>query len=287
MILVVGASGMLGGKIVHRLIEEEHPVRALVRDPASADALSVAGADVVKADLRMPDTLGPALRGVAAVVTTANAAGRSGADTTDTVDRLGNLALIDAAREEGVEQFVFLSAFGAATDSPVPFLRAKGLSEEHLLASGVPFTILRPDIVMETWIGRFVVNPVRTGRPVVIIGEGERLHSFVAVDDLAALVVAVVGNPPAIGRIIAFGGPHAVSWLDIVESAAHVVGRVIPVRHVSPGTSIQGLPDAVAQIAASLDRYDSVLESRRIAQEFGVPQTSVESWLRMQLAEVG
>jgi NADH dehydrogenase len=286
MILVVGASGTLGGKVVRRLIEEEHPVRAMVRDPASAEALSAAGADIVKGDLRMPDTLGPALRGVAAVITTANSAGRRDGDT-DAVDRLGNYALIDAAREESVEQFVFVSALGAASDSPVPFLRAKGQAEDRLRQSGVPFTILRPAFFMENWIGRFVVDPVRAGRPVVIIGEGERVHSFVAVDDVAAFVVAVLGNPPAIGRTITFGGPHALSWLDIVESAAHVVGRVIPVRHVSPGTSISGLPDTVAQLAAAIDRHDSVVESRNVAEEFGVALTPVESWLRMQLAEVG
>lgn len=280
MILVAGASGVLGGRIVRRLIEEQHPVRGLVRTQEAAELLRRMGADPVFGDLRRPDTLSNAVRGVAAVVTTANSAARGGADSIESVDRGGNSALIDAARDEGVEQFVFVSAHGASEDHPSAFLRAKAVTERRLRDSGVPATILRPDLFMESWIGRFVVAPVRAGRPVMIVGEGERLHSWVAVDDVAAFAVAVIGNPPALGRAISFGGPEALSWLDIVERVAHTAGRVIPVRHVAPGASIPGLPDTVAQLAASLDRYDSVLDSTALADDLGVELTSVETWLR-------
>lgn len=285
MILVAGASGALGSRIVRRLLEEQHPVRAMVRSAQAAERLRGAGADVVMADVRRPDTLRSALRGMAAVVTTVNAASRGGDDTIESVDRDGNLALIEAARDEDVEQFVFVSAYGASEESPVPFLRAKGFAERVLRTSGLPFTILQPDLFMESWIGAFVVSPVRAGRPVAIVGSGERVHSFIAADDVAAFAVATVGNPPALERTFVIGGPHALSWLDIVEQAAEVVGRVIPVRHLTPGTSIPGLPDAVAQIAASLDAYDSMIDTRPLAEDFGVTLTPVRTWLERQIGE--
>lgn len=286
MILVAGASGVLGGRIVRRLLDEQHPVRALARSRDSADALRAVGADVVLGDLRRPDTLAQAVRGMAAVVTTANSASRGAPDTVEGVDREGTIALIDAAAEEGIEQFVYLSAYGASEDHPSAFMRAKAAVERHLRDCGVPATILRPTLFMESWIGAFVVAPVRAGRPVVIVGAGERRHSYIAVDDVAAFAVAVIGNPPALGRAIPLGGPEALSWLDVVERAAHVVGRVIPVRHVAPGASIPGLPDTVAQIAASLDRYDSILDSTDLADDLGVELTTVDAWLRQHLAGV-
>lgn len=287
MILVVGASGVLGERVVRRLAEEQHPVRALARSGESAARLRALGAEVVMGDLRRPDTLEAAVRGVAAVVTTANSASRTGPDTVEAVDRTGTMALIDAARAEGVEQFVLLSAWGAAEDHPSAFLRAKAAAEAHLKASGVPATVLRPTLFMESWIGGFVVAPVLAGRPVVIVGSGERRHSYIAVDDVAAFTVAVIGNPLALGRAIAVGGPEALTWLDIVERAAAIVGRVIPVRHVPPGAPIPGLPDTVAQIAAGLDRYDTVLDTQPLAEELGIELTTAERWLRQRLGNGG
>lgn len=283
MILVVGASGVLGGRIVRRLVDEQHPVRVLARSRESADALRATGADVVRGDLRLPDTLADAVRGVAAVVTTANSAARGAPDTLETVDRDGTVALIDAARHEGIEQFVYVSAWGVSADHPSAFMRAKAAAESHLRESGVPATILRPTLFMESWIGPFVVAPVRAGRPVVIVGAGERRHSYIAVDDVAAFCVAVIGNPPALDRVITVGGPEALSWLDVVERAAEVVGRVIPVRHVAPGATIPGLPETVAQLAATLDRADMIVDSEDLAADLGVDLTSVRAWLERRL----
>ena len=72
----------------------------------------------------------------------------------------------DAARHEGIEQFVYVSAWGVSEDHPSAFMRAKAAAESHLRESGVPATILRPTLFMESWIGAFVVAPVRAGRPV-------------------------------------------------------------------------------------------------------------------------
>jgi uncharacterized protein YbjT (DUF2867 family) len=285
MILVAGATGALGGRIVRRLLEEEHPVRAFARPGPGADALRAAGIEVAQGDLRRPDTIAAAMRGVAAVVSTANSASRSSPDTVESVDLAGNAALIEAAREERVEHFVFISAHGADESSPIPFLRAKAVTERRLRESGSPFTVLRPNLFMESWLGSFVVAPIRAGRTVSIVGGGSRLHTFVALDDVARFATAVIGNPPALARTIPFGGPEALSWLDVIELAAELVGRVIPVRHLSPGTPIPGMPDAVAQLAAGLDRFDSILDGATVAREFGVELTPVRQWLEARLVD--
>ena len=97
------------------------------------------------------------------MITTANSALRGGADNTQTVDTDGNRNLIDAARSSGVKQFIFVSAFGVTSDSPVPLFQAKARTEAYLRASGMPYTILAADGFMDVWLSMIVVGPVREG----------------------------------------------------------------------------------------------------------------------------
>jgi hypothetical protein len=100
------------------------------RDPdANTDLhLFIDGAEITDcvSDLKDADSVHAACRGVDAVVTTANAIGRTGDDNLDSVDHLGNRNLVDAAEAEGVRRFVCISALGAHPDHPMPLLRAKG-----------------------------------------------------------------------------------------------------------------------------------------------------------------
>jgi NADH dehydrogenase len=102
MILIVGATGKLGGRIARELLSRGLKVRALVRPASAAGALQRLGAEIVIGDLKDPASLLAACAGADTVITTANTARRGGADTVDTVDRTGSRALIDAARATGV-----------------------------------------------------------------------------------------------------------------------------------------------------------------------------------------
>jgi uncharacterized protein YbjT (DUF2867 family) len=120
MILVVGATGVVGGLIAQRLLEQGKEVRILVRrdsvsaqlaetgQATSAESLIEAGAQPVYGDLRDRASLDAAVEGVQTVVSTANSALRGGEDNPQTVDLEGNRSLIEASREAGVEHFVFV-----------------------------------------------------------------------------------------------------------------------------------------------------------------------------------
>jgi uncharacterized protein YbjT (DUF2867 family) len=129
MILLVGATGLLGSAIGKRLVEDSLKFRALVRPGTDADALSAAGAEIVRGDLREPATLGPALVGVDAVISTANVISRVLGGETDLtihdVDEQGNANLVQAAEAAGVERFVFLSFQDSILESGTPFALAK------------------------------------------------------------------------------------------------------------------------------------------------------------------
>ncbi len=286
MILVVGATGMLGGTILRRLLERGETVRALVRDSSAEQTLKDAGAETILADLKDPASLPPACEGISTLITTANSAGRGGADNVETVDLEGNHNLIEAASRSGVEHFVFVSAEGADPESAVPFLRAKGFTSKRLRESGMAYTVLVPNLYMDVWIPLVMLAPVASGRPVTIVGEGIGKHYLMAVDDVAGFAVAAVGNDAARNRELLIGGPEALSWRDIIAVFERVNGVKLQVTRLQPGETMPGFPEAVSGLMAGLETYDSPMPTPQAEAQgnFGVRLTSLEEFLRHQAA---
>jgi uncharacterized protein YbjT (DUF2867 family) len=292
MILIVGATGILGGMIARQLLEAGKQVRILARENSPAEqmaqqgmatspqSLLAAGVEPVYGDLKEPASLASAVEGIDTVITTANSAMRGGEDNLQAVDVEGNRNLIEAAQQAGVKHFIFVSALGATPDSPVPFMQAKGQTEERLRHSGMTYTILAPNVFMEVWIPAVVLGPVMVGEPVTLIGEGRRKHSFVAIQDVAAFVANAVDNPAAYNQYIAIGGPEPTSWQEIVAVTGQVLGRKIPVRSVAPGEPIPHLPGPMSGLLAAMETYDSPLEMTETARTFGVSLTPMEQAVR-------
>jgi uncharacterized protein YbjT (DUF2867 family) len=276
MILVVGATGRLGGVIARKLLDRGEQVRVLVRDGSTfADTR----AEVAHGDLKDVESLQKACAGIEQVVTTANAIALGGADTIDAVDRQGNVNLIDAAKAEGVRHFVFVSVMGATPEHFVPFIKAKGETEERLKASGLSWTILQPDPFMDVWLPN-VIGPGLQGGTVTLIGEAKQRHSLVAMEDVADYAVAALTQPAAAARTIQVGGAEPVSWHDVVATFERVLGREVPVESVAIGQPVPGLPDFVVELMTSLEFYESPIDMSEPSATFGVAPTRLEDFAR-------
>jgi uncharacterized protein YbjT (DUF2867 family) len=284
MILVVGSTGMLGGKITRRLLEQGHDVRILVRPTSDYASLVEAGAKPAIGDLKDPASLRRAVEGVDTVITTANSARREGEDNVESVDLNGNAALIDAANDAGVKQFVFTSALGSPPDSPIPFIAAKGKSEQRLRESGMPFTILAPTPYMEIWLGMVVLGPMFEGREISYIGDGTQRHSMVSVDDVASFAVAAVDHPDARNAYVAIGGPAPFSWRDAVASVERATGRKLEQRGLPPGERVPGLADAVQGLVTLLGTTEIQVDANETAKRFGVRQTTLDECIDRTMA---
>lgn len=294
MILVVGATGVVGGMLTRRLLEQGEEVRILVRRDSpsaqlvqqglatSAESLIEAGAQPVHGDLRYRSSLEAAVEDVRTVITTANSSMRGGEDNPKSVDLEGNGNLIDAAREADVERFVFVSALGADPAHPAPFMRAKARTETALRESGMEYTILAPNAYMQIWPALVVGAPALRGQTVTLVGEGRRRHSFVSNRDAAAYAVAVLDHPAARNRYLAIGGPEPLSWRDVVATYERVLERSIPVEFVAVGEPVPGLPDPMPALLAGMETYDSVVEMDEKVETFGVPPTTLETFVREQ-----
>ena len=280
MILIVGATGNLGGAITRTLLAQGLPVRILARSQSNYQPLVDEGAQVVLGDLKERGSLDAACQGVDTVITTANSAARGGEDNVQTVDLQGNRHLIDAAKAAGVKQFIFVSVLTADPTSPVLFIQAKGKTEDALRASGIPYTILAPNGYMEVMVARIVGMPAMMGQPVTIVGGGRRKHSFISASDVAAFILAAIGNPAAINQKLLLGGPQPLSFRDAVAIYERVLGHQIQVRSVAPGEPVPGLPQMVAQLLAGLDTYDSPIDMTETARTFGIQLTPLEKVAR-------
>ncbi|MCL4863760.1 MAG: SDR family oxidoreductase [Caldilineaceae bacterium] len=290
MILIIGATGLVGGLIARQLLQNRQDVRILVRPNSPYQPLVEAGAQPIFGDLKDPLSLAPALAGIDTVVSTATAGQRSGKDTIDSVDLAGNQNLIDAVARAGVQQFIFVSALGATPDSPVPLMRAKGMAEARLRDSGIGYSILALNGIMDVMLPWIVGGLARTGQPVTLVGEGRRRHSWVAAADVAAFAVAAIGHLAAMNQRLVIGGPEAVSWRDVVATYERVLGRPISVQTIAPGELLPNLPpvpglaDALSSVMAFLETFDSPIEMAETARTFGVRLTPLEGFVRQEMA---
>jgi uncharacterized protein YbjT (DUF2867 family) len=295
MILIVGGSGVLGREIVRLLVERGEQVRVMTRSPDRARDLQAAGVELVQGDLLDPASLARACSGAAGVVAAAHSLLGKGQYRSEAVDDAGNRALMDAARAARVKRFVFISIYGAAPDHPVDFWRRKYASEQHLKASGLTWTILRPTAFMEwhahVFNGKAILDKGRT----TLLGTGTKPRNFVAASDVAAFAVLALTDPRLAGRTLDIGGPGDFTNDQVAALYGRAAGVTARVRHVppvvvrsmsvvmrpfQPGVSrvmyMSGLPD---------DAYDETLDPAPLTAEFPVELTTMEEFIDARVNE--
>jgi uncharacterized protein YbjT (DUF2867 family) len=220
MLLVVGATGMLGSEICRQLASARNPVRALVRrssDPARVRELQALGIEIVTGDLRDPVSLAAACTGVTGVISAATAvmSHEAGSDVRS-VDHEGQLALVAAAEAAGVAHFVYVSMSGRI-DIDCALVHAKRAIEDRLRKTGgMTHTILRPTAFMETWLSPAFGFDVLAAHA-RILGSGRNRVSWVAMADVARFAVAATSHSFMRNVTQEIGGPQALSLLDVVQ----------------------------------------------------------------------
>jgi uncharacterized protein YbjT (DUF2867 family) len=288
VILIVGATGRLGGAVARMLVAQGKPVRAMCRPAANADPLRALGVEVVAGDLRDAASVQAACRGANQVFAAAHAFLQRGTNTPRNVDELGNSRLIDAAEASGVGHFVFTSANDVRPDHPVDFFRHKFAAEEHLRRSGVSYTIVQPTVFMEFWAG-LIGQPILEKGRAVIFGRGVNPINFVSADDVARLVVTMLDDAGPRNQTIRFGGPENLSLLQVAETFERVYGIKAKRSHVPlPVMKVMSVllrpfnPTVSRQIATGvyMDTADMTLDARETLQRYPMQLKSLESVVR-------
>ena len=286
MILVTSANGNQGKRLVPKLLAAGHTVRACVRTKASADILRTIGVqEVLVGDLADPAFIRTAMRGAGSVYHVG--------PTLHPAERAMGFAMVDAASAAGVGHFVFSSVLHAITTDLIQH-EIKRDVEEHLLSSGLEFTILQPS------------NYMLPHRLVSVFQEGifrlawslDRRQSMVDMEDVADVAALVLSDPARHGAATyELVAPGRFTAYEIGEVLSKVMGRRITVERLDLETFVRARfgthdPDTLHHqlrmsraIETRYSNHDFVGNPNVLTWLLGRPPTSFEDFARREYAD--
>lgn len=224
-ILVTGATGYVGGRLVPRLLEAGHCVRVLVRDPARLHGRPwLEQVEVVTGDALTPGALTEALKGVSVAyyLIHGKQGGRVSAERDLTVAR--NFA--DAARDAGIEHIVYLGELVDPTADLSPYLRARHETGYILRSSSVPVTEFRAGMIVGSGSVLFEMVRYLSEREPVLVCPAWFFSQAqpIAIRDVLSYLLAALDTPEAVGRLVEIGGPTRLTYADMLLEYARERG---------------------------------------------------------------
>jgi uncharacterized protein YbjT (DUF2867 family) len=226
VILLTGATGVIGGELLPLLLDRGDGVRALVRDPRKLGEHRVE-VQISLGDLGDPFSMRHAMRGVDTVIHLAATIRDQPGGTMEELNGLATVRLLRMAERAGVRRFVFFSAMGATAFQRTRFFRTKALAEHAVREADLPTTVFAPSIVYrpgDPWITllqRFGMLPA-----VPISGTGRALYQPIWARDVAQCVAGSLnGAEGGEDERYELAGPEILSYDDIVERVLEVSGR--------------------------------------------------------------
>jgi uncharacterized protein YbjT (DUF2867 family) len=272
MFLVTGATGGLGRRIVGLLRQRDLPVRAFVRLTSRYGELEQRGAEVFIGDLLEERDIQKACKGVQYVIST-HGSNEFNRGKPEAIDYRANIDLIDAAKEAGVQHFVFVSVLGADRGyEDAPVFKAKWAVEQYLIASGLNYTILRPSGFASNLVSlaeRFQQTGIY-----LLIGDPKIRTSIVSTDDLARIAVESAIVEGARNQVLPVGGPEALMREEIPQLFGRIFNRE-PLIINPPLGALDGVRALVGLVNPETQKALGTLRSL-LANEFFCTPTEVQ-----------
>jgi NADH dehydrogenase len=296
--LVTGASGFVGGHTVPALVAAGHRVVALVRTPIAGEMVlerlpvaQRAALEIRIGDVTRPETLGPAMAGIDAVVhLVAIPRDTSRGADLRLVNTDGTRAVIAAMTASGVPRLIHMGALGVVDDPSLHYASSKAKAEAFVRASGLDWTILKPSIQFGEGDGFFnlIAGLVRISPGLVPVpGDGSARFQPIHADDVASVVVRVLAEPTTAGEAFELGGPRYWTYREITREVATALGKkraIVPVplpliRLVAGAAELVRIPFPVATDQLRQLRFDNIGPLELIPSRFGFTPRPMEGAL--------
>ncbi len=228
-VLVTGATGYIGGRLVPELVSRGYRVRTMLRAPLPGHSDRWPGVEEVIADAARPDTLGDALRGVhtAYYLIHSLLLGRRQFETVD-IENARNFR--KAAESAGVRRIIYLGGLGDVRTILSPHLRSRAQVSEQLAGGTVPTTTLRAAIIIGSGSASYeiILHLVRRLPLILIPYWGRTKCQPIAIRDVVRYLVGVLETDETIGRTFDIGGPDVLSY----EAMMRILGGIIGGRRI-------------------------------------------------------
>lgn len=227
LVLVTGATGFLGRRVVPELQNLGHEVRCLVHTPGRERIFTPRSVEIEYGSVLDADALAEAFYGVETVVSLVGIIRQRKGVTYDAINRQGVANLVAAAKQVRTKHFIQISAIGASSDRAYPYLYSKWQGEQEVVNSGLPYTILRPSIMfgegdefLTTLAGLVRLFPL-----VPVVGSGRNRLQPIAADDVARCIALAVDREDLKSKVIEVGGPQQVSYNEIIAVVGRTLGK--------------------------------------------------------------
>jgi NADH dehydrogenase len=297
-VTVLGGSGFIGRAIVRALAQHGYLVKVAARRIELAEPVKTAGevgqVMLVRANLRVPESIAKVVAGSDAVINAAGIGWQRGRQSYQTVHVGGARTLADACRAFGVKRLIHVSGIGAdARSSKNAYVASKVAAEDAVIAGFPDATIVRPSVVFgpdDVMFTRLAL--VACSAPFLpVIGRGTAKVQPVFVGDVAQAVASLLGKPETARSVFELGGPRVYTYREIAALVLHIIDRRKPIVGVPAGlmkiagffsqqTAILGLTPHLTVDQVELMMHDNVV--RPGANSFatlGIQPTAAEAIL--------
>jgi NADH dehydrogenase len=260
-VTVFGGSGFLGQAIVRALAPKGYLVRVACRRIELAERVKTAGdvgqITLMRANLRVPQSVVHAIEGSQAVINASGIAFEHGRQRYQTVHVAGARTIADAARSAGVQRLVHISGIGAdSRSSKNRYIRSKVDAEDAVVGGFESATILRPSVVfgaddvMFNRLAKIAALPRFMAPFMPVVGGGRAKVQPVFVGDVAEAVVAVLARPDTEKSVFELGGPKVYTYREIAALTLREIDRHKPVI---------GIPGGLMKLAAFFAEFPAIL----------------------------
>jgi len=295
-ILVTGATGYIGGRLVPRLLERGHRVRCLARNPQNLAGRNWNDAEIVTGDILNSKSLDSALNGidVAYYLVHSMRAGEAGFEERD---RAGAKNFAEAAKKAGVQRILYLGGLGGENSQLSPHLNSRHEVGDLLRSSGIPVTEFRAAVIVGSGSISFEMIRYLTERlPVMVCPRWVKsLCQPIAIRDVLAYLVESLEKPETAGKIFDIGGPDILSYREMMLGYAAVRGLkrwLIQVPVLTPRLSSYWV-DLITPIPASISRplieglkYDVICQNKNASDFFSVRPMGYREAVRLALERI-
>lgn len=292
LILLTGATGYVGGRLLRALEHQGHRLRCLARRPEFLKPTVSAATEIVAGDVLDPTSLGSALRGVSVAYYLVHSMGSAGSFEENDRQSARNFAA--AAKAEGVELIIYLGALGNDGETLSPHLRSRQEVGDILRGSGVPVVEFRASIVIGSGSLSFeMIRSLVERLPIIITPKWvSSAAQPIAIDDLLAYLTNALLLPVNENRIFEIGGADQVSYAGIMRAYARQRGMrilMIPVPVLTPFLSSLWL-GLVTPLYARIGRkliesivHSTVVRDKSALETFDIRPLGVDEAVRKAL----